>query len=48
MYERSYPKSIPCQTNMPKNIRKSKHTVTFIPLHGIGKIVSPMLILNIA
>ena len=46
MSEKSFPKSVPSLTNMPKNFKQVSLPVTFILLHGIGQILSSILIAN--
>ena len=43
MSQKSYLKSVPGITNMPKNTKRVSPPVTFILLHGIGQTLSSVL-----
>ena len=43
MPEKSYPKSYPGLTIMPKNTKQVSPPVTFIFLHGIVQALSPII-----
>ena len=43
MSEKSYHKSVPGLTDMPKNTKHVTAPVTFILLHGIGQTLSSIL-----
>ena len=46
MSEKSYPKSVPGLTNMPKDAKKIDPLVKFILLYGIGHTLSSLLSSN--